>query len=544
MDETDNSDAKKALTNYSDFIIIGGGSAGAVLANRLTANGRFSVTLIEAGRNSHVLSTIPISFAKFINNPSVNWLYSSEPDEGTGFRSIEIPRGKILGGSSSINGMVFVRGQSQDYDHWAQLGNKGWGYQDVLPYFKKMETYKGPNSAYRGQTGPLIVTDPMESNAFYDAMFKGAEEIGIQRNPDYNAGQQDGVGMTQATIWKGKRQSTAVSYLYPIKKRKNLRILTDTYVEKLIIQNNKCVGVETTKKGMTVIMRCKCEVIISAGAINSPQLLELSGIGAETVLKKAGIEVKSALPGVGENLRDHYAPRMKWSTLKGRYTYNDRARGIGMALEIAKYLTTGKGFLAMPAAPMRAYVRSREGLSAPDLGISVNPFLIKSGVSLDKASGFTMAVHSLRPESCGSVHIASSRSTAPPKIQYNFLSNKIDKDTLVSGMKIVRQWVNSEAMQNIRGKELAPGPNVIDDNDLLEWVKETAETTYHPVGTCKMGQDKMSVVTEELIVKGFGNLRVVDASIMPTLTSGNTNAPTIMIAEKASDLILSKWNQN
>ena len=544
MDKRGDSDKKKTLTNYSDFIIIGGGSAGAVLANRLTANGRFSVTLIEAGRNSHVLSSIPISFAKFINNPNVNWLYSSEPDEGTGFRRVDIPRGKILGGSSSINGMVFVRGQSQDYDHWAQLGNKGWSYEDILPYFKKMETYKGPKSAYRGQTGPLIVTDPMESNAFYASMFKGAEEIGIKRNPDYNAAQQDGVGMTQATIWRGKRQSTAVSYLHPIKKRKNLRILTDTYVEKLILQNNKCVGVETTQKGTKVVVRSNCEVIISAGAINSPQLLELSGIGAENVLRKAGIEVKSALPGVGENLRDHYAPRMKWSTLKGRYTYNDRARGIGMALEIAKYFTAGSGFLAMPAAPMRAYVRSREGLSAPDLGISVNPFLIKRGVSLDKSSGFTMAVHSLRPESCGSVHIISSSSTTPPKIQYNFLSKKIDKDTLVSGMKIVRQWINSKAMQNIRGKELAPGPNMIDDNDLLEWVKETAETTYHPVGTCKMGQDKMSVVDEELIVKGFGNLRVVDASIMPTLTSGNTNAPTIMIAEKASDLILSKWDRN
>ena len=544
MDVTGGSETKKTPTNYSDFIIIGAGSAGSVLANRLTANGRFSVTLIEAGRNSHVLSSIPISFAKFINNPNVNWLFSSEPDEGSGFRSIEIPRGKILGGSSSINGMVFVRGQSQDYDHWAQLGNKGWSYKDVLPYFKKMETYKGPYSSYRGQTGPLIVTNPMEDNAFYASMFKGAEEIGIQRNPDYNAGQQDGVGMTQATIWKGKRQSTAVAYLQPIKKRKNLRILTDTHVKKLIIQNNKCVGVETTQKGRTVIMRCKCEVIISAGAINSPQLLELSGIGPENVLKKLGIGVKSALPGVGENLRDHYAPRMKWTTLKGRYTYNDRARGIGIALEIAKYFTTRRGFLAMPAAPMRAYVRSREGLVAPDLGISVNPFLIKRGVSLDKSSGFTMAVHSLRPESCGSVHIASSCSTTPPKIKYNFLSKKIDKDTIVSGMKIVRQWVNSKAMQNIRGNELAPGPDVIDDNDLLEWVKETAETTYHPVGTCKMGQDKMSVVNEELIVKSFKNLRVVDASIMPTLTSGNTNAPTIMIAEKASDLILSKWSRN
>ena len=306
--------------------------------------------------------------------------------------------------------------------------------------------------------------------------------------------------MTQATIWKGKRQSTAISYLHPIKKRKNLRILTNAYVEKLIIQNNKCLGVEMTQKGTTVVMRSNCEVIVSAGAINSPQLLEISGIGAENVLRKAGIEVKSALPGVGENLRDQYAPRMKWNTLKGSYTYNDRARRIGMALEIAKYFTTGKGFLAMPAGPMRTYVRSRKGLSAPDLGISVNPFLIKRGVTLGKSSGFTMAVHSIRPESCGSVHIASTSRNTPPKIQYNFLSKTIDKNTLVPGMKIVRQWIDSKAMQNISGKELAPGPHIIDDNDLLEWVKKTAETTYHPVGTCKMGQDKLSVVNEELTV--------------------------------------------
>ena len=542
MNKLDKTPRKNMRKQNYDFIIIGAGSAGAVLANRLTENNRFSVILIEAGRDSHFLSSIPISFAKFINKPSVNWLYTSEPDEGSGFRRIEIPRGKLLGGSSSINGMVFVRGQRQDYDHWAQLGNNGWSYEEVLPYFKKMEDYKGPNSSYRGKSGPLIVTDPMEKNDFYDAMFKGAEEIGVQKNPDYNGAQQEGVGMTQATIWKGKRQSTAICYLNPVKSRQNLTVLTEAFVEELIIQNNKCIGVRLKHKGITTIVGCNCEVLVSAGAINTPQLLELSGIGQEDVLKKAGVNVRLALPGVGENLRDHYAPRMKWSTLKGRYTYNDRARGLGIALEVAKYVVNKKGFLALPAAPMRAYVKSREGLASPDLGISVNPFLIKSGVSLDKKSGFTMAVHSLRPESRGSVHIVSPSSVAPPKIQYNFLSNRIDQDTLLAGMRIVRQWINSPAMKNIRGEELAPGADINNDNDLLEWVKATAETTYHPVGTCKMGQDNMSVVDEKLIVNGLLNLRVVDASVMPTLTSGNTNAPTIMIAEKASDLILSKWN--
>jgi Choline dehydrogenase and related flavoproteins len=280
----------------------------------------------------------------------------------------------------------------------------------------------------------------MEKNDFYDAMFKGAEEIGVQKNPDYNGAQQEGVGMTQATIWKGKRQSTAICYLNPVKSRQNLTVLTEAFAEELIIQNNKCIGVRLKHKGTTTIVGCNCEVLVSAGAINTPQLLELSGIGQEDVLKKAGVNVRLALPGVGENLRDHYAPRMKWSTLKGRYTYNDRARGLSIALEVAKYLANKKGFLALPAAPMRAYVKSREGLASPDLGISVNPFLIKSGVSLDKKSGFTMAVHSLRPESRGSVHIVSPSSVAPPKIQYNFLSNRIDQDTLLAGMRIVRQW--------------------------------------------------------------------------------------------------------
>ena len=528
----------KSTNKKFDYIIVGGGSAGCVLANRLTENRLNKVLLIEAGRRSHLWSSVPISFAKFINDPNVNWLYSSEPELGTGNRRIEIPRGKMLGGSSSINGMVFVRGQSHDFDHWAQLGNIGWSYQDILPFFKKMEAYPGGEDAYRGRNGPLIITDPNDQIPLYDAMFKAADEIGIKRNPDYNGFSQHGISMTQATISLGKRQSTAISYLEPAKKRPNLTIITQSYVEKLILKDNICVGIEYNRKGIKKQVYVEREVIICAGTINSPQLLELSGIGNSDVLQNAGVPINHHLPGVGENLRDHYAPRMKWSILKDGYTYNDKARGLGLYWQTLKYIFNKTGFLALPAAPMRAYVCSREGLLSPDLGISVNPFLIKNGVKLAMENGFTMAVHVLRSESTGTSHIKNSNPTNYPQINFNFLSNKNDCLTLLKGIKIVRTWINSESMTGIKGLELAPGPNMQDDESLLNWVRATAETTYHPVGTCKMGNDRAAVVDHELKIHGLKGVRIADASIMPTLTSGNTNAPTIMIAEKAASMIL------
>ena len=521
-----------------DYIIVGAGSAGSVIANRLSADGRFSVLVIEAGRASHPWSPIPVGFAKLIENPAANWLYSSEPDEGSGQRRIPIPRGKLLGGSSSINGMVFVRGQSHDFDHWAQLGNRGWSYQDVLPLFKKMESYSGGDDEFRGRDGPLKVTDPEETGPLYDAMFAAAEQAGIKRNADYNGAVQDGVGMTQATIRNGRRMSTAYCYLDPARERRNLTIVTDALTEKLILEGTRCVGVRYRIGGSVEEVRATREVIVSAGAINSPQLLELSGVGQPDLLSGIGIEPLHALPGVGENLRDHYAPRMKWKVSRPGLTYNDKARGLGLIWQALRYAVNRKGFLALPAAPMRAYVHSREGLESADLGISFNPFLIADGVKLDRQSGFTMVVHVLRSDSKGSIHVSSRDPSKPPAINFNFLSDEGDRAALLSGMRIVRAWINAPAMDDFRGVEIAPGDALQEDKELLDWVRGNAETTYHPVGTCKMGSDPMSVVDDQLKVHGIQGLRVADASIMPTLTSGNTNAPSIMIGEKAATMIL------
>ena len=521
-----------------DFIIVGGGSAGCVLANRLSENGLYKILLLEAGKKGNIWSSIPISFATLMNNPKANWLYRSEPDEGSNFRRIEIPRGKLIGGSSSINGMVFVRGQSHDYDHWSQLGNTGWSFPEVLPFFKKMEASTFGNDRFRGRNGPLHVIQPKEKGPLYDAMFAAANEIGIQKNCDYNGEFQDGVAMTQATISRGKRQSTAVAYLNSARNRKNLTILTDSYATKLILKDKKCIGIEYLKNNTTYRVLANKEVIVCSGTINSPQLLELSGIGNAEIIKNKGITVEHNLPGVGQNLRDHYAPRMKWAIQKKGYTYNDKARGLGLIWQAAQYIFLKKGFLSLPAAPMRAYIRSREGLLSPDVGISVNPFLITDGVKLAKESGFTMAVHVLRSESTGTIHIRNSDPLTPPEIKFNFLSNEADCSTLLKGMRVVRDWIEADAMKDIAGAELAPGENINSDEGLLDWVRDNAETTYHPVGTCKMGTNSNSVVDSQLKVHGIRGLRIVDASIMPTLTSGNTNAPTIMIAEKASSMIL------
>jgi choline dehydrogenase len=509
-----------------------------VLANRLSADGRFDVLVIEAGRVSHPWSPIPVGFAKLIENPAANWLYTSEPDEGSGQRRIPVPRGKLLGGSSAINGMVFVRGQAQDYDHWAQLGNRGWSYQDVLPLFRNMESYSGGDDEFRGRDGLLQVTDPEEGGPIYDAMFDAAEQVGMKRNADYNGASQDGVAMTQATILNGRRQSTAQCFLEPARQRPNLTIVTDALTECLILEDKRCVGVRYRIGGRIEDVRATREVIVSAGSINSPQLLELSGIGQPELLERLGIEVRHALPGVGENLRDHYAPRMKWDVVRGGVTYNDKARGLGLVWQALKYAVNRNGFLALPAGPLRAYVRSRDGLDSPDIGISFMPFLVADGVKLDKRSGFTMIVQVLRSESTGTIHIASPDPTRPPAINFNFLSAKDDRTRLLAGMRIVRDWINAPAMDAMRGPELAPGAALQGDDELLDWVKQNAETTYHPVGTCKMGNDPMAVVDDQLRVHGLRGLRVADASIMPTLTSGNTNAPSIMIGEKASSLIL------
>ena len=523
-----------------DYIVVGAGSAGSVLANRLSADPKYKVLVLEAGRESHPWSRVPVGFAKLIENPAANWLYASEPEASTGNRRVPVPRGKLLGGSSSINGMVFVRGQSQDYDTWAQLGNRGWSYREVLPIFRDMESYQGEgDEEYRGRNGPLKVTENIESGPIYDALIKAAGEVGIRYTKDYNGASQDGIGMTQATIRNGRRMSTAVCYLDPARSRPNLTIQSRALTECLLLEGKRCVGVRYTVNGQQREARAAREVVVSAGSINSPQLLELSGIGQPDLLQGVGIEVRHALKGVGENLRDHYSPRMKWTVPRSLgLTYNDHGRGVKLVWQALKYALTNKGLLGLPASPIRAYVRTRAGLDAPDAAISWIPFLAGANFKLHPDSGVTAITNILRSESTGSIHVSSASPNRPPAIRFNFLSARLDQEVTLEAMRITRRIMTAPSMKGIATDEIAPGINIDSDDELLDWVKHNAETTYHPVGTCKMGSDPMAVVDDQLRVHGMQGLRVADASIMPTLTSGNTNAPSIMIGEKASRMIL------
>ena len=525
-----------------DYIVVGAGSAGAVVANRLSADPRNRVLLLEAGPADHRWTRVPIGYARMIADPAANWCYASEPEAATGGRRIPVPRGRLLGGSSAINGLAFVRGQAQDYDGWAQLGNRGWSHADVLPFFRRMERYEGGgDDALRGRDGPLRVTDPRPDEPLYAALIRAAGEAGIRHNPDYNGASQDGIAMSQATIAAGRRVSTARAYLDPARRRPNLRIETDALTESLLFDGRRCTGVRYSQRGTVRHAAAGREVIVSGGSINSPQLLELSGIGEPERLGGLGIEVRQALPGVGENLRDHYAPRTRWAIGTRGYSFNERGRGLPVVLQALRYGLARSGMLAMVGAPLRAFVRSREGLEAPDLLLGWVPMLTEqgpNGLRLARQSGMTCYAHPMRPESTGHVHAVSADPRQPPSIRFNFLSAAIDGELTVQAIRIARRVMSAPSLARLRVSELAPGPERTSDADILDWVRRAAETTYHPVGTCRMGSDRMAVVDAELRVHGIAGLRVADASIMPTLTSGNTNAPAMMIGEKAADMVL------
>lgn len=525
---------------HYDYIVVGAGSSGAVLAARLSEDAGTRVLLVEAGRASHPYSRFPVSFALLIDNPAANWRYESEPEPNTANRRIPVPRGKVLGGSSAINGLVWVRGQPLDYDTWAQMGARGWSWREVAPLFTRIESYEKGGANGRGVDGPLGVSEVGDQNPLYDALFKAAVAAGYKLNPDYNSEDQEGVVKTQASIRNGRRMSVAHCYLRPARRRPNLDIVTEAPTRRVVLEGRRCVGVVYQRWGRMVEARARREVILCAGAVATPQLLELSGIGRPEVLKAHGIEVQHALPAVGENFRDHINARIAWRVKEKHLSYNHKARGIGAAMEALRYLATGRGFFSLPSAPLLAFLKTRPELATPDVQMHIVPYAIKDPKTrrLQDFPAMAVACYQLRPESLGSIHIRSPDPDEHPAIRFNFLSDPIDQRTMVEGFRMMRRIVGAKPMDALRGEEYSPGPQVASDEDILDFIRANAHTAYHPIGTCRMGpQGPRTVVDEKLRVHGLEGLRIADASIFPTMPSGNTNAPCIMVGEKAADLI-------
>ncbi|MFN3214382.1 MAG: GMC family oxidoreductase [Henriciella sp.] len=531
-----------------DYIIVGAGSAGCVLANRLTEDGKSTVLLLEAGgKDTSPMIHIPVGYATTLKDPKVNWLYETEPDPGTHDRVHTWPRGKVLGGSSSINGLLYIRGQRQDYDGWAQLGLRGWSYDDLHPYFLRSQNQERDGMDGHAKGGPLNVSDVTEKHPVSDAVIEAGKAMGLPHR-DVNGEDQEGVAYYQLTVKNGRRCSAAVAYLNPAKKRQNLQIETKALAAKVLFDGKRAIGVEYTQNGHTITANARAEVILAGGAINSPQLLELSGIGHPDLLGAQGIDVVSALPGVGENLQDHFVIGNRYRMKPGSPSVNQQSRGLAMIGEVFKYLIQRKGLLTLSAAHVAAFIKTRPELATPDVQYHILPAtmdlqkMTETGdMELEKQPGITIAPCQLRPESKGSVHIKSAQHDAHPAIRPNYLHDPIDQQTAVAGLRWARELAAQPALAQYIEHELEPGEALQTDDELLEFARETGGTIYHPVGTCKMGPDgdTMAVVDDQLRVRGVEGLRVVDASVMPRLVSGNTNAPTIAIAEKASDMMRS-----
>jgi choline dehydrogenase len=523
-----------------DYVIVGAGSAGCVLANRLSADGRNSVLLLEAGpRDTNPWIHIPLGYGKLFKEKTVNWMYQTEPEPGLDGRQVFQPRGKVLGGSSSINGLLYVRGQHEDYDRWRQHGNAGWGYDDVLPYFKKAENQARGADEFHGVGGPLPVSDLGHPDPLSAAFIAAAAETGIPLNPDFNGATQEGAGFFQTTSRRGRRASTAVAYLRPAKARRNLKIETAALAQRIRFEGRRAAGVEYRKGGAVLTARARKEVLISSGAYNSPQLLQLSGVGPAELLRQHGIDVVLEAPGVGNDLQDHMQVRLVMrcsQPITVNDVVNSPIRKILTGLQYAAFRT---GPLTISAGTAGAFFKTSPRLATPDIQIHFIPFSTdRMGEKLHPFSGFTATVCQLRPESRGSLRIKSADPSAPPAIHINYLATETDRAAFIDGIRILRRILAAPALKPFTVEEVYPGPKVTSDEDVLSYCRRTGATVYHPTSTCRMGNDPLAVVDQRLRVRGLGALRVVDASVMPDLMSGNTNAPTIMIAEKASDMIL------
>ncbi|MGB6966525.1 MAG: choline dehydrogenase [Xanthobacteraceae bacterium] len=523
-----------------DFVIVGAGSAGCVLADRLTASGRYRVLLLEAGpSNLHPWLHIPLGFGKLFTDRRYNWCYATEPQPECHNRQVIAPRGKVLGGSSSINGLIYIRGQAEDFNFWRQLGNVGWSFEDVLPYFRKAEDNERGADVFHGAGGPLAVSDLRDRHPLAQAYVEAAQQCGYLRNDDFNGPVQEGAGYYQTTMRNGVRSSTAAGYLKQARRRPNLKVVSKALAARILFNGRRATTVEYLVDNDRHNACANIEVVVASGAFNSPQLLQLSGVGPAPLLKSHGIDVVADAPGIGDDLNDHISGRIMLRC-KEPITLNDAVRTLGGKLTHGlHYLLTRRGYLAIPAVSAGCFVRAHPASSTPDSQCSIS--LFSAGViggDLDPFPGVTGNCVLLRPESRGYVRIKSADPRQAPAINPNYLATERDRETIVAGVAAMRCIFQAPAMARYIAEEIEPGKQCDNDDELLDFIRQRGSTTYHPVGTCRMGQDQKAVADERLRVRGFTGLRVVDASIMPAVVSGNTNAATIMIGEKGADMIL------